>query len=78
MAVELERICYDKMERESMAYFYESQREIQRQLRRIRRLESALTENGISIPEEDWPELCRPNWPAELLYPKYAGIALGR
>ena len=32
--LELERICYDEMERESMAYFYESQREIQRYLKR--------------------------------------------
>ena len=53
VALELERACYNEMARESMAYFYESQREIQRQLRRIRQLESALAENGISIPEED-------------------------
>lgn len=51
--LELERICYDEMERESMAYFYESQREIQRYLKRIRQLENALTANGISIPEDD-------------------------
>ena len=50
--LELERICYDEMERESMAYFYESQREIQRYLKRIRQLENALTANGISIPED--------------------------
>ena len=35
--LELERICYEEMERESMAYFYESQREIQRYLKRIQR-----------------------------------------
>ena len=51
--LELERICYDEMERESMAYFYESQREIQRLNKRIRQLENLLTANGISIPEED-------------------------
>ncbi len=45
--------CYDKMERESMAYFYESQHVIQRLNKRIRQLESFLTANGISIPEED-------------------------
>ena len=36
--LELERICYEEMERESMAYFYESQREIQRYLKRIQQL----------------------------------------
>ena len=51
--LELERICYDEMERESMAYFYESQREIQRLNKRIRQLENLLTANGIPIPEED-------------------------
>ena len=51
--LELVRICYDEMERESMAYFYESQGEIQRYLKRIQQLENALTANGISIPEDD-------------------------
>lgn len=49
----LERICYDEMERESMEYFYESQKAIQRHLRRIRQLEEVLAANGILIPEED-------------------------
>ena len=44
--LELERICYDEMERESMAYFYESQREIQRYLKRIRQLEMSIPQLG--------------------------------
>ena len=51
--LELERICYDEMERESMAYFRKSQQVIQRLNKRIRQLENLLTANGISIPEED-------------------------
>ena len=52
VALELERACYDKMERESMEYFYASEKEIQRQRERIRMLENVLTENGIPVPEE--------------------------
>ncbi|WP_158098277.1 hypothetical protein [Faecalibacterium sp. An192] len=52
MALELERACYDKMERESMEYFYAAEEEIQRQRERIRQLENVLTENGIPVPEE--------------------------
>ena len=51
-ALELERACYDKMERESMEYFYMAEEEIQRQRERIRMLENILTENGIPVPEE--------------------------
>lgn len=50
--LELERACYDKMERESMEYFYMAEEEIQRQRERIRMLENILTENGIPVPEE--------------------------
>ena len=50
--LELERACYDKMERESMEYFYAAEEEIQRQRERIRQLENVLTENGIPVPEE--------------------------
>ena len=57
MALELERACYDKMERESMEYFYAAEEEIQRQRERIRQLENVLTER-----------LCWPVWLAELLY----------
>ena len=49
VALELERACYDKMERESMEYFYAAEEEIRRQ---IRQLENVLTENGIPVPEE--------------------------
>lgn len=52
-ALELERACYDKMERESMEYFYMAEEENQRQRKRIRQLENVLTENGIPIPEEN-------------------------
>ena len=52
-ALELERACYDKMERESMEYFYMAEEEIQRQRERIRVLENILKASGISIPEED-------------------------
>ena len=52
VALELERACYDKMERESMEYFYAAEEEIQRQRERIRQLENVLTENGIPVPEE--------------------------
>ena len=52
VALELERACYDKMERESMEYFYMAEEEIQRQRERIRMLENILTENGIPVPEE--------------------------
>ena len=51
--LELERICYDEMERESMEYFRKSQQVIQRLNKRIRQLENLLTANAISIPEED-------------------------
>lgn len=51
--LELERICYDEMERESMEYFRKSQQVIQRLNKRIRQLENALTADGISIPEDD-------------------------
>ena len=51
--LELERICYDAMERESMEYFRKSQQVIQRLNKRIRQLENLLTANAISIPEED-------------------------
>ena len=50
--LEQERACYDKMERESMEYFYAAEEEIQRQRERIRQLENVLTENGIPVPEE--------------------------
>ena len=49
----MERACYDKMERESMEYFYMAEEEIQRQRERIRVLENILKASGISIPEED-------------------------
>ena len=52
-ALELERTCYKKLERESMEYFYAAEKELQRQRERIRQLENIMTENGISIPEED-------------------------
>ena len=52
-ALELERACYDKMERESMEYFYMAEEENQRQRKRIRQLENVLTGNGIPIPEEN-------------------------
>lgn len=51
--LELERACYDKMERESMEYFFAAEKEIQRQRKRIRQLENILTVNGIPIPEEN-------------------------
>ena len=51
-ALELERACYNEMERESMEYFYIAEEEIQRQRERIRQLENVLTENGIPVPEE--------------------------
>ena len=50
--LELERACYDKMERESMEYFYTAEKELQRQRERIRQVENILTENGIPVPEE--------------------------
>ncbi len=52
-ALELERACYNEMERESMEYFYAAEEEIQRQRERIRVLENILKASGISIPEED-------------------------
>lgn len=52
MVLELERACYNKMERESMEYFYAAEKELQRQRERIRQLENILTENGIPVPEE--------------------------
>ena len=51
--LELERACYDKMERESLEYFYMAEEENQRQRKRIRQLENVLTENSIPIPEEN-------------------------
>ena len=53
VALELERACYNEMERESMEYFRESQKKIRRLRKRIRTLEKVLTANGISITEED-------------------------
>ena len=53
MALELERACYNEMERESMEYFYMAEEEIQRQRKRIRQLENILTANGIPISEEN-------------------------
>lgn len=52
VALELERACYNEMERESMEYFYAAEKELQRQRERIRQLENILTENGIPVPEE--------------------------
>ena len=53
MVLELERACYNEMERESMEYFYAAEKELQRQRERIRQLENVLTENGIiPVPEE--------------------------
>lgn len=52
VALELERACYNEMERESMECFYADEEEIQRQRERIRQLENILTENGIPVPEE--------------------------
>ena len=37
-ALELERTCYKKLERESMEYFYAAEKELQRQRERIRQL----------------------------------------
>ena len=39
MVLELERACYNEMERESMEYFYAAEKELQRQRERIRQLE---------------------------------------
>lgn len=36
MVLELERACYNEMERESMEYFYAAEKELQRQRERIR------------------------------------------
>ena len=52
-ALELERACYNEMERESVEYFYAAEKELQRQRERIRQLENVLTENGIPVPEEN-------------------------
>ena len=54
-ALELERACYNEMERESMEYFYAAEKELQlqRQRERIRMLENILTENVIPVPEEN-------------------------
>ena len=54
-ALELERACYNEMERESMECFYAAEKELQlqRQRERIRMLENILTENGIPVPEEN-------------------------
>ena len=51
-ALELERACYNELERESMEYFFAAEKELQRQRERIRQLENVLTENGIPVPEE--------------------------
>ena len=40
MVLELERACYNEMERESMEYFYAAEKELQRQRERIRQLEN--------------------------------------
>ena len=53
MVLELERACYNEMERESMEYFYAAEKELQRQRERIRQLENILIENAIPIPEEN-------------------------
>ena len=53
MALELERACYNEMERESMECFYAAEKELQRQRERIQMLENILTENGIPVPEEN-------------------------
>ena len=53
MVLELERACYNEMERESMEYFYAAEKELQQQHKRIRMLENILTENAIPIPEEN-------------------------
>ena len=39
MVLELERACYNEMERESMEYFYAAEKELQRQRERIRQLD---------------------------------------
>ena len=54
-ALELERACYNEMERESVEYFYAAEKELQlqRQRERIRMLKNILTENGIPVPEEN-------------------------
>lgn len=54
-ALELERACYNEMERESVEYFYAAEKELQlqRQRERIRMLENILTENVIPVPEEN-------------------------
>ena len=67
-ALELEQVCYNEMERESIEYICAAEKELQRQRERIRLLENVLTENGIPIPKEDWPGLCWLVWLAELLY----------
>ena len=53
VVLELERACYNEMERESMECFYADKEEIQRQRERIRQLENILIENAIPIPEEN-------------------------
>ena len=54
-SLELERACYNEMERESVEYFYAAEKELQlqRQRERIRMLENILTENVIPVPEEN-------------------------
>ena len=54
-ALELERACYNEMERESVEYFYAAEKELQlqRQRERIWMLENILTENVIPVPEEN-------------------------
>ena len=52
MVLELERACYYEMERESMKYFNAAEKELQRQRKRFRQLETILTENSIPVPEE--------------------------
>ena len=52
-ALELERACYNEMERESMECFYAAEKELQRQRKRIRMLKNILTENGIPVPKEN-------------------------
>ena len=53
VTLELERVCYNEMERESMKYFCAAEKELQRQRKRIRMLENILTENGIPAPKEN-------------------------
>lgn len=50
MVLELERACYNEMERESMEYFYAAEKELQRQRERIRQLEKVRLKNSVELP----------------------------